>query len=55
MSLLELVSDVLAALGNYQSPNWKPRRVFTRGFVGFCVFVAVFELFALYMMFGGRE
>ncbi|NER61021.1 hypothetical protein G3435_15695 [Pseudomonas sp. MAFF212428] len=55
MWLLEIVFDLLAALGNYHSPNWKPRRVFTRGFVAFCVFVAVFELFALNMMFGGHR
>jgi len=54
MGLLEFVSDLLTALGNYQSPNWKPRRVFTRKFVAFCVFVAVFELFTLNMLFGAR-
>ncbi len=46
MGFLEFLSDLLGALGNIQ-PYEKPRRVFTRRFVAFCVMVAVLELMTL--------
>ncbi|UCP10268.1 MULTISPECIES: hypothetical protein [unclassified Pseudomonas] len=52
MWLLELLS-LLGDLGNI--PHYeKPRRVFTRGFVAFCVLVAVFELIVLNQFYGTR-
>jgi hypothetical protein len=54
MWLLELLSGLLDALGDIQSYE-KPRRVFTRGFVAFCVMVAVFELIALNQFYGGAR
>jgi len=46
MGLLDFLSALLDGLGNIQ-PYERPRRVFTRRFVAFCVLVAVFELVAL--------
>lgn len=42
MGFLEFLSDLPDVLGNIQ-PYEKPRRVFTRGLVAFCVLVAVLE------------
>jgi len=54
MALLEVLSDTLGAIGSFQSSGIRPRRVFTRGFVAFCVLVAVFELMALNHCYGVR-
>jgi hypothetical protein len=48
---IEALGNLLTGLANYQ-PYRKPRRVFTRKFVVFCVLVAVFELVALNMYYG---
>ena len=53
MWLLEFISDLLGVLGNIQ-PYEKPRRVFTRGFVAFCVMVAVLELMTLNHFYSGH-
>ena len=53
MGLLEFLSDLLGGLANLQ-PYEKPRRVFTRGFVTFCVMVAVLELMTLNHFYGAR-
>jgi len=53
MELFELLIKLffgIADLPQYQ----KPRRVFTRGFVMFCVMVAVFELLMLNHIYSGR-
>ena len=50
MDFLEFLGNLSSALSNYQGYE-KPRRVFTRKFVAFCVFVAVFELIALNLYF----
>lgn len=46
MDFLHLLGNLFNALSNYERYE-KPRRVFSRGFVAFCVFVAVFEWVAL--------
>jgi len=46
MDFWEFLGNFCSALSSYQGYE-KPRRVFTRGFVAFCVFVATFELIAL--------
>lgn len=51
MGLLDFLSDLLGDLANLQTYE-KPRRVFTRGFVAFCVLVAVFELIVLNQFYG---
>ncbi len=51
MELLELIGNLLSGLSNYQSYE-KPRRVFTRGFVAFCVMVVVLELMTLNHLYG---
>jgi len=51
MGFLEALSDLFDGLANLQ-PYEKPRRVFTRGFVAFCVMVAVLELIALNQYYG---
>lgn len=51
MGLIEFFSDILSALGSYEAPG-RPRRVFTRGFVAFCVMVAVLELMTLSHFYG---
>lgn len=53
MALIEFFLGALSALSNYE-PYQKPRRVFTRGFVLFCVMVAVVELVALSHFYGLR-
>ncbi len=53
MGLLDVLSDLLGGLANLQ-PYEKPRRVFTRGFVAFCVMVAVIELIALNQFYAAR-
>jgi len=53
MGLIEFLSDLLSALGNYEPPD-RPRRVFTRKFVAFCVMVAVLELMTLSHFYGMR-
>jgi hypothetical protein len=50
MGLLEFLSDLLGGLANLQ-PYEKPRRVFTRGFVAFCVMVAMLELMILGLIY----
>lgn len=52
MWLLELLSDLLGDLGNIPSYE-KTRRVFSWGFVAFCVLVAVLELMTLSHFMGG--
>jgi len=54
MALLEVLSDTLGAIGSFQSSGVRPRRVFTRGFVAFCVMVAVLELIALNQFYAAR-
>ncbi len=51
MGLLDFLSDLLGGLANLQ-PYEKPRRVFTRGFVAFCVMVVVLELMTLSHFYG---
>ncbi|MHA3737806.1 hypothetical protein ACXR0M_19320 [Pseudomonas sp. Eth.TT006] len=46
MDFLDLLGEACSVFSNTQGFE-KPRRVFTRRFVAFCVFVAVFELIAL--------
>jgi hypothetical protein len=46
MDFLDVLGDLFNGLGNLPTYE-KPRRVFTRGFVAFCIFVAAFELIAL--------
>lgn len=46
MDLMDIVSNLCTAFSNYQGYE-KPRRVFSRGFVAFCVLVAVLEVAAL--------
>ncbi len=53
MSLLEFFSDLLS-LCSFETSGQKPRRVFTRGFVVTCVFVAIIELFLLNHIYSGR-
>ncbi len=53
MGLIEFLFDVLCVF-DYQSFYEKPRRVFTRGFVAFCVIVAVLELMMLNHFYGGH-
>lgn len=53
MGLIEFVFDVLSVF-DYQPFYEKPRRVFTRGFVVFCVVVAVLELMTLNYFYGGH-
>ncbi|TWD52541.1 hypothetical protein [Pseudomonas sp. SJZ131] len=53
MALIEFFLGALSALSIYE-PYQKPRRVFTRGFVMFCVLVAVVELIALNHFYGAR-
>ncbi|WP_185066907.1 hypothetical protein [Pseudomonas frederiksbergensis] len=53
MGFLEVLSDLFDGFANLQAYE-KPRRVFTRGFVAFCVLVAVFELVALNQFYGAR-
>ncbi|WP_200877273.1 hypothetical protein [Pseudomonas chlororaphis] len=53
MGLLDFLSALLGGLANLQ-PYEKPRMVFTRGFVAFCVMVAVIELIALNQFYGAR-
>jgi hypothetical protein len=53
MGLFEFLSDLLSGLANLQ-PYEKPRRVFTRGFVAFCVLVAVLELMTLNQIYNGH-
>lgn len=53
MGLLDFLSNLLGGLANLQSYE-KPRRVFTRGFVAFCVMVAVIELIALNQFYAAR-
>lgn len=50
-SIFEAIGDLCYALFNWSSFD-KPRRVFTRGFVAFCVLVAVLELWFLNVTFG---
>jgi hypothetical protein len=45
VDFLDFVGNLCSAFSNYQGYE-KPRRVFTRRFVAFCVFVAVCELAA---------
>lgn len=54
MDLLEFFSNLLSALNSFQTSGQKPRRVFTRGFVVTCVFVAIIELFLLNHIYSGR-
>ena len=51
MEFLELLGNLCGGLSNFQ-PYQKPRRVFTRGFVAFCVMVVVLELMALNHFYG---
>jgi len=51
MELLEFIGNLFSSLSNYQ-PYEKPRRVFTRGFVAFCVMVVVLELMTLSHFYG---
>jgi hypothetical protein len=53
MGLIDFLSDLFDFLGNIQSYE-KPRRVFTRGFVAFCVLVAVLELMTLNHIYNGH-
>ncbi|SDZ62101.1 hypothetical protein [Pseudomonas sp. NFIX28] len=53
MGLLDFLSDLLSGLATIQ-PYEKPRRVFTRGFIAFCVMVAVIELIALNQLYGAH-
>ena len=46
MDFIDFLGNLCSAFSNYQGYE-KPRRVFTRGFVALCVFVAVFELIVL--------
>ncbi len=50
MDLIDFLGNLCSAFSNYQGFE-KPRRVFTRRFVAFCVFVAVFELIALNLFY----
>lgn len=52
MGFLEFLSDLLTLFGNIPSYE-KPRRAFTRGFVAFCVLVAVLELMILNHIYSG--
>lgn len=54
MGLLDFLSDLLGGLAGLQ-PYEKPRRVFTRGFVAFCVMVAVLELIVLNHLYGAQR
>jgi hypothetical protein len=52
MGFLEFLSDLLTLFCNIPSYE-KPRRAFTRGFVAFCVLVAVLELMILNHIYSG--
>jgi hypothetical protein len=54
MELLEFFSNLLSTPGSFETSGQKPRRVFTRGFVVLCVFVAIIELFILSHIYSGH-
>ncbi len=54
MDLLEFLSNLGSALDGFNTSGQKPRRVFTRGFVVTCVFVAIIELFILNQIYSGH-
>ncbi len=54
MGFIEFFADLLSAFGNFQPSGTKPRRVFTRRFVAFCVMVTVLELMTLNHFYSGR-
>lgn len=53
MGLYDFVSGLLDGF-LYAQPSERLARVFTRGFVGFCVAVAVLERLVLNMMFAAH-
>ncbi|MEE1888508.1 hypothetical protein [Pseudomonas carassii] len=51
-----LIMAIMFALNIQHWPSFEqPRRVFSRGFVMFCVLVAVLELIILNQLFGHRD
>ncbi|AHF67879.1 hypothetical protein PCH70_27260 [Pseudomonas cichorii JBC1] len=49
--MLDFISDALNIFANWPTYE-RPRRVFTRGFVIFCIVTAVAELLILNELFG---
>ncbi|MFJ4345462.1 hypothetical protein [Pseudomonas sp. NPDC089401] len=55
MWFIDLVVGIFNLLGAVEDfRNHRPRRVFTRGFVLFCIFVVIFELLFLHNIYSNH-
>lgn len=54
MRVLKLLLGVVLLLCNFDFTYEKPRRVFTAGFVRFCVIVALMEVLILHQIYYGQ-
>lgn len=52
--MLDVLGDLLDALAYWPGPGNPPHRVFSPGFIVFCIIFTVLELAILHSAFGGR-